>query len=99
MASISGMTVRLILILSGRTLERLVLEVSDTGQGIPDDVMARVFEPLFSTRTFGVGLGLPTVRQIVEQHGGVVEISSREGHGTTVEVWLPVSDQEEAPGS
>ncbi len=65
------------------------LTIEDTGPGIPRDVLARVFEPLFSTKSFGSGLGLPTVKQIVEQHGGTVEINSHPGEGTRVLVRLP----------
>lgn len=71
---------------------RVEISVSDTGPGIPDDVLPRIFEPLFSTRNFGVGLGMPTVRQIMMQHGGGVDISTREGEGTTVTLWLPAGD-------
>jgi len=44
---------------------------------------------LFSTKSFGTGLGLPTVRQVVEQHDGTVALTSRPGHGTQVEIRLP----------
>ena len=64
--------------------ERLVLTIVDTGSGMPPEVLARVFEPLFSTKTYGVGLGLPTVKQIMEQEGGGIEISSEPGQGTQV---------------
>jgi signal transduction histidine kinase len=69
---------------------RLEIRVSDTGPGNPDDVRARIFEPLFSTKHYGVGLGLPIVKNIVEQHGGGIEIESQAGQGTTVILWLPV---------
>jgi signal transduction histidine kinase len=65
------------------------IAIADTGPGIPGDVLTQVFEPLFSTKSFGTGLGLPTVKQIVSQHGGTVEIESRPGTGTTVTVRLP----------
>ena len=69
---------------------RLEISVSDTGPGIaPGDVEA-VFEPLYSTKGFGVGLGLPIVRHIVEQHGGGIDIASTPGEGTCVTLWLPV---------
>ena len=71
---------------------RLEIRISDTGCGIPDEVMKRVFEPLFSTKSFGVGLGLPIVKGIMEQHGGGIEISSQGDVGTTVVLWLPKSD-------
>jgi signal transduction histidine kinase len=52
-------------------------------------VLPRVFEPLFSTKNFGTGLGLPTVKQIVEQHGGTISIESELGRGATVRIVLP----------
>jgi PAS domain S-box-containing protein len=61
----------------------------DTGPGIPPDVYKRIFEPLFSTKGFGVGLGLPVVKHIMEQHGGGIEIETEEGRGTRVCLWLP----------
>jgi PAS domain S-box-containing protein len=63
----------------------------DTGPGIAPDVLPKVFEPLFSTRGFGTGLGLPTVRQIVEQHSGTVDIASEPGVGTQVLITLSVA--------
>jgi signal transduction histidine kinase len=72
--------------------DRLEIRVSDTGSGIPDEMMDRIFEPLFSTKTFGVGLGLPIVKGIMEQHGGGVQISSQNNVGTTVVLWLPTPD-------
>ena len=71
--------------------ERVCFRVTDNGVGIPDDVKARIFEPLFSTKGFGVGLGMPTVRQILEQHHGGIEIESTPGEGTTVMLWIPLS--------
>jgi len=65
------------------------LSVIDTGPGIPPEVLPRIFEPLFTTKNFGVGLGLPTVRQIVELHGGTIDVHSTIGAGTTVTIWLP----------
>ena len=63
------------------------IRVADNGPGLAADVRERIFEPLFSTKTFGVGLGLPTVRQVLEQHGGSVETESEPGVGT---VFRPV---------
>lgn len=63
--------------------------VSDDGVGMSDDVRARAFEPLFSTRREGTGLGLPIARRIVLAHGGVVRIDATPGSGTTVQVVLP----------
>ncbi len=69
--------------------ERLEIRISDTGCGIPAGELNRVFEPLFSTKTSGVGLGLPITRNIMQQHGGGVELYSQVGEGSTVTLWLP----------
>lgn len=66
---------------------RIVIE--DSGPGIAPDILSKVFDPLFSTRSFGSGLGLPTAKQIVEQHGGSIAIASEPGRGTRVEIVLP----------
>jgi signal transduction histidine kinase len=68
----------------------LVLVIDDTGPGIPPENLARIFEPLFSTKSFGTGLGLPTVKQIVNQHGGTIAVDSEVGQGTRVTVRLPL---------
>jgi len=72
------------------------LTISDTGPGIPADVLPRVFEPLFTTRNFGAGLGLPITRQIVEQHGGTIDVASPPEGGATVTIWLPRLAQQAA---
>lgn len=66
------------------------LKIADTGPGIAQENMARLFEPLFSTKSFGAGLGLSTVKQIVVQHGGTVGIESEIGAGTRVTIRLPL---------
>ena len=70
--------------------DRLEIIVSDNGPGIAPDDIEQVFEPLYTTKTIGVGLGLPLVRQVMEQHGGGVEIMSEFGQGTKVVLWLPL---------
>ncbi|HLI22542.1 MAG TPA: ATP-binding protein, partial [Stellaceae bacterium] len=71
------------------------LVIGDNGPGIPADVLPRIFEPLFSTKSFGTGLGLPMVKQVIEQHGGTVEVTSTQGKGTKVTVRLPHAAAEE----
>jgi signal transduction histidine kinase len=76
------------------------LTVGDNGPGIPEDRLPKIFEPLFTTKSFGVGLGLPTVRQIVEQHGGTIDVESTVDQGTAFTIWLPrqsAPDAAEAP--
>ena len=70
--------------------ERLEIIVADTGPGIAPELMTRIWEPLFSTKSFGVGLGLPTVKQIMEREGGGMNISSVPGQGTQALLWLPL---------
>ncbi len=80
---------RLVTVTTRVSLGDYELVFEDTGPGIPADVMPKIFEPLFSTKSFGTGLGLPTVKQIVEQHGGRVAIDSEPGRGTRAAVKLP----------
>ena len=76
------------------TGDRVEIVISDNGPGISDEILTQIFEPLFSTKNFGVGLGLPTVRHIVEQHGGNIEVETEEGRGTSIVLWLPRGSQE-----
>jgi signal transduction histidine kinase len=68
---------------------RVEMSIADTGSGIPPDVLPRIFEPLFSSKNFGLGLGLPTVKQVLEQHAGGVTVETEEGQGTCFTLWLP----------
>jgi signal transduction histidine kinase len=68
-----------------------VLELEDTGAGIPDEVRGRIFEPFFTTKASGTGLGLAVVRRIVEGHGGEVAVTSRPGAGTAFALRFPLT--------
>jgi len=63
-------------------------EITDFGSGIPKENLDRIFDPFFSTKTHGIGLGLPIVRRIVEEHGGSSTVKSKPGKGTTFVVQL-----------
>ena len=73
--------------------EYVVLSVSDTGAGIHPDLLDKIFEPFFTTKETGsgTGLGLSTVRSIVRNHGGFLEVFSQVGNGTTFKIYLPVA--------
>jgi CheY-like chemotaxis protein/anti-sigma regulatory factor (Ser/Thr protein kinase) len=66
-----------------------VISVSDQGPGIDEATLERIFEPFFTTRADGNGLGLATVREIVEEHGGAVEVTTAIGAGARFDAWLP----------
>ncbi len=75
---------------------RVVVEVADTGMGMDAESLARVFEPYFSTKATGTGLGLTIARRNIELVGGSIEVRSTKGVGTTVTMMLPLDVQEPA---
>jgi signal transduction histidine kinase len=74
-----------------------VIEVSDTGAGLTDEVRSHLFEPYFTTKEEGkgTGLGLPIIHNIVREGGGHIEVFSTPGTGTTFAICLPIIDEEE----
>ncbi|MEQ1839346.1 MAG: ATP-binding protein, partial [Verrucomicrobiales bacterium] len=73
--------------------ENVFITFADNGPGIPADQVSRVFEPYYTTKKTGSGLGLLIVHRIVHDHGGEVEFKSREGTGTEVTVFLPRAEK------
>lgn len=67
----------------------ITIEVEDTGHGIPQDLLPKIFEPLFTTRQIGTGLGLVSCKSIIEKHGGSIEIKTQTNKGTTFIISLP----------
>jgi len=65
--------------------------VRDTGKGIDEADLPRIFDPLFTTKARGIGLGLTVARTLAEAHGGKIEVKSRPGTGSTFTVFLPKS--------
>ncbi len=73
--------------------QSIVVEITDSGAGMNRDTLENLFTPFFSTKTRGSGLGLPISLKIVENHGGKIKVTSEEGLGTTVQVFLPIGNQ------
>ena len=67
------------------------IQVVDDGRGIPTESLVKIWDPFFTTKQDGLGLGLAICRQIVEEHGGRIEVSSQIGIGTTVTVNFPIA--------
>jgi signal transduction histidine kinase len=75
-----------------------VIEIEDHGPGIPADVLPRIFDLYFTTKPDGTGVGLAVTHQIVEAHGGTIEVDSAEGRGTRMILTLPDRQEEQARG-
>lgn len=71
------------------TAEKIEISISDTAGGINSEILPKIFEPLYSTKSFGVGLGLPIVKTIMEDHKGGVEVQSELNQGTKFTLWIP----------
>jgi signal transduction histidine kinase len=71
------------------------ISIRDNGRGIPEENLSKIFDPYFTTKGTvtqkGLGLGLTIVYSIIKKHGGYITVSSRVSHGTTVDIFLPVS--------
>jgi two-component system, LuxR family, sensor kinase FixL len=75
------------------------IDVADTGQGIPPEVVAKIFQPYFTTKEKGTGVGLAICQSILAEHGGVILVDSTPGQGTTFTIQLPLDEAPAAPGS
>lgn len=73
--------------------------VTDTGPGIPDDVLPRIFDVYFSTKKGGTGLGLPTTKRIIEEHGGKLKVETAIGKGTSFTMQLPLARRDSDRGT
>lgn len=77
--------------------DRVKIEVEDSGPGIPDEILPRIFDPLFTTRQEGTGLGLPSCKNIIEQHKGIINVKTEVGKGTTFIIELPIDNKSQNP--
>jgi signal transduction histidine kinase len=93
--SIDGSGGSVSIALSNVTDNSVKVEISDTGCGIAADDIAKVFEPYFSTKETGTGLGLAIVRKAIDDHGGTINVASKEGAGTTFTIILPAGEKGE----
>ena len=75
--------------------DEVLLRISDNGEGIPEDIMDKIFEPYFTTRDFGSGIGLTLVYKIVKEHMGDISVVSQEGKGSSFTISLPVPQREQ----
>jgi signal transduction histidine kinase len=87
---------KLVRVTTGLYGGRPFIRVTDNGRGIPRADRRQIFRLFFTTRKNGSGLGLPIVRQIIRDHGGKINVRSREGRGTTVTIFLPTEAQHKA---
>ena len=78
---------------------QIALSIADNGEGIPAEVRARLFEPLFTTKLKGTGLGLTIVAGVIRRHGGVIEVTSEPGAGTTFTLKLPLPTARREPST
>ncbi|MEK7776800.1 MAG: ATP-binding protein [Planctomycetota bacterium] len=79
------------LMIRTRSNKELVhIDITDTGTGIRKDVVDKIFQVYFSTKTAGMGLGLPTTKRIIEEHKGTISVQSEEGKGTNFSIALPI---------
>jgi len=81
--------------LGEREMEVVILEVADTGKGIPAEAQKRLFDPFFTTKESGTGLGLPIAARIVEKHGGSLQYQTQVDHGTIFGIVLPRVERHE----
>ena len=78
---------------TGEGADGVWFSVADTGGGIPQEQINRIFEPFYTTKKKGTGLGLMIVQRIVRAHGGRIELESQVGRGTTFRIWLPLHER------
>lgn len=69
--------------------DEILIKITDTGSGVSEELIEKIFEPFFSTKKGGLGLGLPLAKKVIEEHGGRIEFSSKLGQGSEVNIYIP----------
>ncbi|MCA1635208.1 MAG: response regulator [Acidobacteria bacterium] len=80
-------------VITGRVGARLRVEITDTGSGMTAEQIGQIFEPFYTTKSQGLGLGMPYAKRVVEQHRGTISVESRPGEGTRIRVELPIEEE------
>jgi len=78
---------------TGSVPDEVWVSIADTGGGIPQEKINRIFEPFYTTKQKGTGLGLMIVQRVVRDHGGRIELESNVGKGTVFRIWLPLRER------
>jgi signal transduction histidine kinase len=78
---------------TGESHDSVWVSVADTGGGIPEEQISRIFEPFYTTKKKGTGLGLMIVQRIIRAHEGRIELESNVGRGTIFRLWLPLHER------
>lgn len=79
--------------------ERAVIRISDTGSGLAPEEVGKIFDPDYTTKEKGLGLGLPIAHEIIRGHGGTIRVQSVVGRGTTFEITLPIKPVQRGPAA
>ena len=80
-----------LMIRTSKDKKYIQIDITDTGPGIPKDIIGKIFQAYFSTKKTGTGLGLPTAKRIIEDHRGTISVQSEEGKGTNFSITLPTN--------
>ena len=80
-----------LMIRTSKDKKYIQIDITDTGPGIPKDIIDKIFQVYFSTKKTGTGLGLPTAKRIIEDHRGTISVQSEEGKGTSFSIKLPMN--------
>ena len=85
------------IVIATRLVDGIIeIAVTDNGPGIAPENLEKIREPLFTTKSFGIGLGIPAVMKILQFHGGGLRIDTEVGHGTTMTAWFPRDENQRA---